>query len=211
PLPHGKFSVRIGSYFHQFLVLTMGGTIAITSPPYATALPYIDTQRLSLVWLGLCQPNQLRHLEAELTGSREISGKNKTQWKQRLQENEDHLTGAPYKLCMDLANALTDDDGFRRQAVPLLMYRYFYNMREMFEQVKLITKKEAPFALVVGHNRTTLGGKVFDLDTPAYLKEIAEACGWQHIESYPLQTYQRYDIHKTNSVKLETLLVLNNV
>lgn len=30
-----------------------GFDAALTSPPYATALPYIDTQRLSLVWLGL--------------------------------------------------------------------------------------------------------------------------------------------------------------
>ena len=35
---------------------------AITSPPYAMALPYIDTQRLSLVWLGLCRPDEIGEL-----------------------------------------------------------------------------------------------------------------------------------------------------
>src|SRR5690606_37895013 len=47
--------------------------IGITSPPYATALPYIDTQRLSLVWLDLCSPSELKALEAHLTGSREFA------------------------------------------------------------------------------------------------------------------------------------------
>lgn len=34
---------------------------AITSPPYATALPYIDTQRLSIVWLGLASPDEVKN------------------------------------------------------------------------------------------------------------------------------------------------------
>jgi len=44
--------------------------IAVTSPPYATALPYIDTQRLSLVWLGLSQAKAINSLEETLIGSR---------------------------------------------------------------------------------------------------------------------------------------------
>ncbi len=48
--------------------------LALTSPPYATALPYIDTQRLSLIWLGLAMPSKLLELEASLIGSREVRG-----------------------------------------------------------------------------------------------------------------------------------------
>ena len=47
---------------------------AITSPPYAMALPYIDTQRLSLVWLNLLDRERIPSLEAELIGSREFRG-----------------------------------------------------------------------------------------------------------------------------------------
>jgi len=46
--------------------------IARTSPPYATALPYIDTSRLSLVWLKLTPPSKIKDLEYRLLGSREI-------------------------------------------------------------------------------------------------------------------------------------------
>jgi site-specific DNA-methyltransferase (cytosine-N4-specific) len=41
----------------------------ITSPPYATALPYIDTQRLSLVWLELCSVADIRRLEGDAVGN----------------------------------------------------------------------------------------------------------------------------------------------
>ena len=48
---------------------------AITSPPYATALPYIDTQRLSLVWLNLITAKEIRTLESDLIGSRDFKAK----------------------------------------------------------------------------------------------------------------------------------------
>src|SRR6266571_804321 len=44
----------------------------ITSPPYATALPYIDTQRLSLAFLGHATESELGGLERALIGNREI-------------------------------------------------------------------------------------------------------------------------------------------
>ena len=61
-----------------------GFQAAITSPPYATALPYIDTQRLSLVWLNLISPNEIGTLDAKLTGSREFAQEQKKQWKEAL-------------------------------------------------------------------------------------------------------------------------------
>ncbi len=46
--------------------------LILTSPPYATALPYIDTDRLSLLILMGIYANKRRPLEQELVGSREI-------------------------------------------------------------------------------------------------------------------------------------------
>ena len=37
-----------------------GRRLIVTSPPYATALPYIDTDRLSIMALGLATPSQTR-------------------------------------------------------------------------------------------------------------------------------------------------------
>ena len=46
--------------------------VIITSPPYATALPYIDTDRLSLLSILGLPSKKRRKTEFVLTGSREI-------------------------------------------------------------------------------------------------------------------------------------------
>ena len=81
-------------------------------------------------------------------------------------------------------------------------------MKMAFETVIGVMATSAPFALIVGHNKTILSGKEFDINTPSLLKIIAEETGWKHKESTPLQTYQRYGLHSTNAVKAETLLIV---
>jgi site-specific DNA-methyltransferase (cytosine-N4-specific) len=183
---------------------------AITSPPYAMALPYIDTQRLSLVWLGLAEPNTILSLESELIGSREMRGSARQRFSAALKDNPLDLPKAQLKFCRVLDAALSLDDGFRRQAVPSLLYRYFASMKQSFVGVKKAMKKGAPFALVVGHNHTTLGGKRFDIDTPKHLADLAVSAGWIVEEMLPLQTYQRFGYHAANAVEAETLVLLRN-
>lgn len=184
---------------------------AITSPPYATALPYIDTQRLSLVWLDLISPKEIGGLEARLTGSREFIQEQKRFWGDSLTNNSRELPSNIYEYCLKLQKAVSSKDGFRRKSVPMLMYRYLSDMRDVFKSTLEIMQASAPFALIVGHNRTTLGGKGFDIDTPALLREVALECGWSHEDSIPLQTYQRYGSHMANAVQAETLLIVKKL
>lgn len=181
---------------------------AITSPPYAMALPYIDTQRLSLVWLDILPAERILALESELIGSRELRG---AQRKQIINEMRDNAAGLPKPeatFCRKLQDALTTTDGFRRQAVPTLLYRYFAAMQASFRAVQGVMKSNAPFALIVGHNHTVLGGTRFDINTPAHLASIAGGIGWKVEESIELQTYRRYGLHMNNAVAAETLLLL---
>jgi site-specific DNA-methyltransferase (cytosine-N4-specific) len=131
---------------------------AVCSPPYATALPYIDTQRLSIVWLGLAHPRDLRHLEGALTGNRECSEQQRSLWNRRAQDNIEGLPDKVARFCRLLHEAIGPRDGFRRIAVPGLLYKYFVDMRATFRAVRSVLKPGAPFALVVGHNRTSFGG-----------------------------------------------------
>ncbi|WP_024355080.1 TRM11 family SAM-dependent methyltransferase [Brevundimonas naejangsanensis] len=181
---------------------------AITSPPYATALPYIDTQRLSLVWLSLIEPDEIAKVEANLTGSREMGTKAKRAGVEAICSNLARLPEAEANFCAELQAALTEKDGFRRQAVPVLLYRYFDQMAQTFRAVSRQLKPGAPFALIVGHNHTVLGGQRFDIDTPKHLASLAESEGWAVSEVTALQAYQRYGIHASNAVKAETLLVV---
>jgi len=181
---------------------------ALTSPPYATALPYIDTQRLSLVWLSLIPPAEILPLEARLVGSREVRGQSKRELLASLTANSADLPPAQVSYCRLLQASLSDEDGFRRQAMPLLLYRYFAGMAEVFRSLRPVMKEGAPFALIVGSNHTVLSGKRFDIDTPKHLTELATANGWEHIETVPLQTYQRYGYHMGNAVIDESLVIV---
>lgn len=181
---------------------------AITSPPYATALPYIDTQRLSLVWLGLIPPSEILPLEARLVGSREVRGQSKRELLGHLLNNDAEIPLAQADYCRELQAALSERDGFRRQAVPLLLYRYFAGMARVFRALRPLMKENAPFALIVGRNHTVLGGRRFDIDTPTHLAAIAQVCGWAHDETIPLQTYQRYGYHMENAVNGESLVIV---
>lgn len=181
---------------------------ALTSPPYATALPYIDTQRLSLVWLGLIPPSEILPLEARLVGSREVRGESKRELLANLLANRSGLPAAQAEYCRALQAALSHHDGFRRQAVPLLLYRYFGGMAQVFRALRPLMKDGAPLALIVGRNHTILAGKRYDIDTPAHLATIAKSCGWAHQETMPLQTYQRYGYHMENAVNGEGLVIV---
>lgn len=184
---------------------------AITSPPYATALPYIDTQRISLVWLEMCQPEEIMRLEATLIGSREIVSQEKIGWTNRKSTNEDELPAEIYDLVRDIERNLSPKDGFRKKAMPALLYRYFAEMKQMFINVSNHIVQGGKFALVVGHNKTTAGGEIYQIDTPRLLALLSTYCGWNILELIPLQTYKRYGINSKNAINQETLIILEKI
>lgn len=181
---------------------------AVSSPPYATALPYIDTQRLSLVWLELLDTSRIHELEATLIGSREIRGSSRREAVDAQGSNSAGLPDREAEFCALLQQALGPSDGFRRKAVPSLLYRYFAAMRISFAAVRHTMKPGAPFGLVVGHNHTVLGGVRYDINTPAHLASLAENTGWTVEEILELQAYQRYGYHMKNAVSAESLIIL---
>ena len=181
---------------------------AITSPPYATALPYIDTQRLSLVWLELLDSGHIRELEANLIGSREIRGNDRSKSQEALETNAAKLPDQEAEFCTTLQQAIGQKDGFRRKAVPLLLYRYFASMRDCLTAIRRVMNPGAPFGLIVGHNHTILGGVRYDINTPVHLVSLAESAGWHPEETLQLQAYQRYGYHMNNAISAESLIIL---
>lgn len=181
---------------------------ALTSPPYATALPYIDTQRLSLVWLSMVESNGIKNLETDLIGSREYKmKKEQDDWNSILRKNSKSLPESIHLFCTSLFDMLISDDGFRKRAVPSLLYRYFFQMKNMFEKLEQKLKPNGHFALIVGHNHTTIGGVRTDIDTPEFLVHIAMSLGFKLIENTPLEVYQRYGLNSLNAVNKESLIV----
>ncbi len=182
--------------------------LALTSPPYATALPYIDTQRLSIIWLELDSPKKIRELECSLIGSREVISKEEREaLLNDMKQNRRNLSPEVMDLCNRLQDSLTSNDGFRKQHTPLLLYKYFHEMSQMFHSVYRQLKQEAYYCLVVGYNKTSIGGSQI-IDTPSLLVAEAVRAGFRFVEIIPLETYQRYGIHAKQSITSESLIIL---
>lgn len=182
---------------------------AICSPPYATALPYIDTQRLSLCLLGLVRSDELRDLERTLIGNREISDAERRRLEDEIAKNSEKLPANVVEFCLHLRErAASPSHGFRRRNIPGLVFKYFSEMALMFDSVHEVVKPGGAFALVVGANRTCLQGQDIAINTPELLADIAGSRGWSVNEVIELDTYQRYDVHQENSIRQERLVVL---
>lgn len=186
---------------------------AITSPPYATALPYIDTQRLSLCLLGLTGSDAVRKLEREMTGTREISeSKRKELEAEILTSSCDVMPKRVTSLCRRMLHfASQPGNGFRRRNMPALVYRYFSEMAFVFQNISALMCPRGVLALVVGRNRTVLGGETISIDTPTLLADIAEANGWRTQSLIELNTYQRFELHQRNSINNECLMLLERL
>ena len=191
-------------------VPTDGFDAIITSPPYETALPYIDTQRLSLVLLGEIAVGDIHHTDRALIGSREIGSSERKSIEQSIsRSNSRTLPTEVLSVCRELLQAAEHpSNGFRRRNRPALAYRYFDGMAQFFLNVRKVLKRDGKVALVVGTNRTVLGGKEFQVDTPQLLCAIAKQCGFELIEQRSMDTYPRYELHQRNSINSERLIVL---
>ncbi len=102
---------------------------------------------------------------------------------------------------------LGDSDGFRKKAVPSLLYRYFAQMKSAFEKVQQKLKVDSHFALIVGHNHTNIGGVKTNINTPELLVNVASSLGFELVENTLLEVYQRYGLNSLNSVNKESLIV----
>lgn len=184
----------------------------LTSPPYATALPYIDTDRLSIVALGLASVKDMRNLEMDLVGSREWRKADERAWWARLDRNTDELPAAVTALIKDIRHRNSDGGaGFRRAAVPGLLYRYFVRMGQCFNAWQVGLRPGERAVLIIGYNRTTAGGQQVLIRTPELLGNVAESRGFIVDEIIPLETWPRYGLHGKNGVNGEDALLVRRL
>lgn len=186
--------------------------LILTSPPYATALPYIDTDRLSVVVLGLAHSTELLPLERSLIGSREWGRAEHLHWDDRRAANADRLPSGVESVVDQIHERNQEGGaGFRRRAVPSLLYRYFARMATGMERWQEVLDVGESAVLIVGHNHTTAGGERVDIPTPDLLGQVAETRGFVVSEIIRLETWPRYGLHAANGVPGEDAVVLRRV
>lgn len=185
--------------------------VVITSPPYATALPYVDTDRLSLFAFGYTDKNSFRKLEETLIGNREITKSKRVILDKELEANfkSSVLPKEIISLLQKIYLLNTNSNvGFRRKNTAALLYKYFLDMHQGINQVLQVLKKNKFAFFVVGNNRTTAGHKSIDIPTDDFIGLIAEQNNFKLVEKICMTVQQSYMIHSKNSINTESILVL---
>jgi hypothetical protein len=179
----------------------------ITSPPYATALPYIDTDRLSLIFLGLLCRKKHRTLELEMIGHRDISERRrKLYWEMYLQIKKT-LPSSVTNLIQEIYERNENANvGFRRKNLPALLAKYFIDMRSTFIALHALLKRHSFAYVVIGNNHTYAGGKKVNIKTEVMLTDIAQQVGFTLEDRIPMDMLVSRDIFKENAIGSETIL-----
>lgn len=181
----------------------------VTSPPYATALPYIDTDRLSILLLFAMNSRERSQLECSLIGTREISKQTRDLFDRLIDAGvfEGILSETAKSLIAEIRRRNKGSDGgFRKQNTAPLLYMYFQDMSRVMKNVDVLLKPGAPAFFVVGDNRTVAGGKPILVATGQALKEIAASIGWDLVEVLPITVTQENRLHAKNSITKNAVL-----
>src|SRR5439155_5261789 len=167
-----------------------GFDAVITSPPYETALPYIDTQRLSLVVLGDVHADEVQATEKALIGAREISTRERRELESAIAAGDSGLPPTVVSLCRQLLeDSRRPGNGFRRVNRPALTFRYFKFMGAFMRKLRNAVRPGGSIALVVGGNRTQLGGREYEIDAPQLLADLAQKLGYGVDDLRPKDAY----------------------
>lgn len=181
--------------------------VIITSPPYATALPYLDTDRLSLCYLGLLSRPTHRARDKAMIGNREVTEKQRSLYWQRYEAQRSELPAAICEL-IDKIERLNEGTGvgFRRRNLPALLSKYFFDMKDVIKGMKLALKPGCVAFVVVGNNHTIAGGQHVDIQTASLLNDIAASVGFEVASSLSMEMLVSRDIFKKNAMGSEEIL-----
>ncbi|MBK8460755.1 MAG: hypothetical protein IPL43_11730 [Micropruina sp.] len=148
-------------------------------------------------------------MEESLTGSREWNTAESARWWRELTSNSAGLPPRVLRLLEGIAAAnVLSGAGFRRNAVPPLLYRYFTEMRACFVSWHTQLRPGEAAVLVVGRNRTGPKGSEISIDTPTLLGMIASTVGFDVTDQISLETWPLSGLHAANAVNAEDALVL---
>lgn len=180
--------------------------LVLTSPPYGAALPYIDTDRLSLLTIMGVTSAERRPLEVGLTGSREIT----TGERRRL---EGQVAGLP-KACQRFVDEMRRDlakdasAGFRKLNMPALTARYLEDMDSVLRNVHRLCKPGAEAMLVIGDNRIVIGGRNVVIPTTDLVSQIAKSIGFKELERIDISVTTENMLHVKNAITENVVLRL---
>jgi DNA modification methylase len=182
----------------------------ISSPPYAAALPYVDTDRLSLAAVfGYGAPAR-RPLERTMIGSREIGGRDRVAFETILGTVCEELPLSTTSFLSDFRDAVVADTsaGFRRQQAPAVLLRYFLAMSDVLTNVAARLHPGAYCWLVLGDSRSTIGGRGWTIPTVDEVANIAKHRGLRLRDRLPITVTREDVLHSRHAITRNEILQL---
>lgn len=177
--------------------------VIVTSPPYATALPYIDTDRLSILLLLGLKSRTRSEVEESLIGAREIKTVNRKILNDQIEEMNFSDIKSDYaeKVIQKVYRLNRDGEvGFRRKNMGSLLYRYFNDMSIAFKNLDYVLKPGGQAFFVIGNNRTVAGDKDIVIDSAKFIVETAKSMGWKTKKIIPITVTQENRLHNKNGI-----------
>jgi DNA modification methylase len=175
----------------------------VTSPPYATALPYIDTDRLSiLLFSGLGQSERAK-IEESLTGSREIRNGVRRKIESAIERNElREISSGTARDTIQRVYRLNKnaDVGFRRKNMGALLHRYFADMTLVFQNLDVHLKSGGSAFFVIGDNVTVAGEEEIAVRSGQALTEMAQSIGWRVRQRIPITVTKEKRPHSKHAI-----------
>src|ERR1035437_337495 len=142
-----------------------------------------------------------------MIGNREITDRARNTLWQDFKNGSHGLPESVRNLILDVYNRNENTDaGFRRQNLPSLLYKYFLDMKMVFEGMVALLKPGASAFVVVGNNHTIAGGERVEINTIDILGELAEQAGLISATRIEMEMLLSRDIFKSNAIGAESIL-----
>jgi DNA modification methylase len=182
--------------------------LILTSPPYATALPYIDTDRLSMLTVMGMHSSVRRPIEYNLIGSREITAGDRRKFEEEVLRSSslpEEISAFVLGLSKKLAN---DDAGFRKLNMPALLLRFFSDMEKVLGNAYRVAKSGAHAMVVIGDNTIRIKGKEILIPTTDFVGLVAQSVGFRESERIDISVTTENMVHIKNAITQNIVLCL---
>ena len=183
--------------------------LVLTSPPYATALPYIDTDRLSLLVLLGMVASKRRPIEHGLVGSREIVTSERRLMESAIEAKNNRLPDSVHSYLQDLhARLEVADVGFRRKNMPALLQRFFQDMKGVLNNCSKVLRTGGEAMIVIGDNKMRVEKDYERIPTTDFVQDIAVSCGMEMKERIDISVTTENLVHIKNAITENVVLRL---
>jgi DNA modification methylase len=177
----------------------------ITSPPYAMALPYIDTDRLSILLLYSMQSKERKNIERNLVGARNIRKSERREYDEKIEDG--HFGEIRSDRAQDIISTVYQlnknaDVGFRRKNKAALLYRYYSDLTSSLDRIDEVVRPGGSIFFVIGDNETTAGDEKvkIDIKTSEVLTEMGSIRNWGLVDRIPISVTKEDKKHNKNSI-----------